>query len=167
MTRTQNLLNSIFRQYELRVDWKQFRQVVAPILPGDNGIASYAAQSSPYHLSKCPINDATNALLSRLRDTAAPSFVQWAKVYWAMSNPFSRTLRSPPESPSPILAGLGMLSYEDVKKGTENSQRQCLIAAAGSRRREMRTRFLQEDIPTVAVLTDALVAAMQAGDKRS
>lgn len=164
---TQSLLDSVFRQYESQVDQQQqSKQVAAPILADGKEIAFYVVQSLPYHLSKCSINDSTNALWSILRDPTAQSFTLWAKVYWAMSNPFSRTPRAP-ESPLPILAGLGMLSYENMKKATENLRVQCLIAAAGCKRGEIVTRFLQEESCSIPVLRDALVAAIQAGDENT
>ncbi|PGH10862.1 hypothetical protein AJ79_05222 [Helicocarpus griseus UAMH5409] len=123
-----NLLNSAYREYEVHVEkQKQLRQVAAPIVSDSKEMAFYAVQSLPYHLSKCPINDATKALWARLKDPAAQEFALWAKVYWAMSNPFSLTL-SPPESPLPVLAALGMLAYDDMDKEIGGSHTQCLIA---------------------------------------
>lgn len=160
---TQSLLDSMFQKYESQVHQQQ-QQLAAPIIPDGKELAFYTVQSLPYHLSKCPGNYATKALRPLLEYPTAKFFGLWAKVYWAMSNPFSRAPIAP-ESALPVLTSLGLLSYENIKEATELSRAQCLIAAAGNKRVEIVVKLLEEGTISILVLVGALVAAIMAGDE--
>lgn len=169
----QRLLDSVWRQYDPasgadKQQQQAQRQVTAPILPDGEHTVFYAVQAFPYHLSKCQEDDMANDLRPLLQDPTIQPFSLWAKNYWAMSNPFSRSLKAPPVSPLPVLVGLGMISYDDIEKAPdmEGSRAQCLAAAAGSRRHETLTKLLQGDRGyTVSVLADVLAAAIQVADE--
>lgn len=159
---TQERLKSIYQQHGARAE-HDHRQLTAPLFPDGKDLLFYAVEALPYHLSNCPVHG-SNALWSLIKDpTAWPSAV-WAKVYWAMSNPFSRQ-PEPPESAVCVLAGLGMLSFEDMTDVSEKLREQCFVAAAGSRHSDMATRFLQTENASIQVLSKALTASIQADDE--
>lgn len=91
---TQRRLDQLFLQYRSR--FESFGEFGTPALvpkePGD--LIFYAVQALPHHL------DATVALpihldtTVKLKDPNGP-FSAWSRLYWAMSNPFSRPSSGP------------------------------------------------------------------------
>jgi ankyrin repeat protein len=129
----QSSLESLFSRHLTRIGsggHHPLRPTISIDADGE-GILFYIIQALPFHLSRCPPTERTGALKRLLANPEDNPYTRWAEVYWAMSNPFSRTSESP-KSPLPILVGLDMLSYEDVKKAPLNVRQQCIVAAASS-----------------------------------
>ncbi|QYS96681.1 hypothetical protein H0G86_003921 [Trichoderma simmonsii] len=170
---TQGILDTLYRQNEQQHLLKTQTTILpdgrsitlktqTPILPDGRSITLYAVQSLPYHLSKCLDNYGAEDICSKLINPDNQSFFMWAKVYWAMSNPFSRNFKVAFRSPLPILVSFDMLSYEDIKEESDSSREECFITAAGSGRDTMVTKFLEDSVALpISVLADALAAAIQ------
>ncbi|KAH6628318.1 ankyrin repeat-containing domain protein [Chaetomium tenue] len=127
------------------------------------GILFYIVQAFPFHLSKCSPDERAGALERLLAAPENNPYTPWARVYWAMSNPFLRT-SNPPESPLPILVGLDILSYEDVKDTPLDVRQQCIVAAAGSRNNtSMVTEYLQDTSSSAEIpfFMNVLLAAVR------
>lgn len=162
---TLETLASTFRQYESHVHAsQQAQQVPTPIVPDGQEIAFYMVPALPHHLSKCPPTYVASVVRSLLADSATQSSALWAKVYWAMSNPLSRT-QGAPDSVLPVLAELGLLSLEEIRKTDASSQAQCLVAAAGSNQGDVVSSVLQQETFDLSLHEDVLLAAIQAGDE--
>ncbi|KAI1635753.1 ankyrin repeat-containing domain protein [Biscogniauxia mediterranea] len=160
-------LQDIVLQYETALQEQQ-QQFKAPmlVLPRDQGpgLLLYAVQALPYHLSKCPTSHYTNALSFFFDKSTAVVSTLWAKVYWAMSNPLSRT-SAPPESALPVCASLGFLSYEKLNTETENLRVQCMSSAViGGKGREVLS-FFPPRLLSVSTCMELLLSALQANDQ--
>ncbi|KAL7790946.1 ankyrin repeat-containing domain protein [Trichoderma ceciliae] len=164
MVGTQSQLDSLFQKYQSQTNLKQqSQQIATPVMPDGTDITYYVIQSLPYHLNRCPKNEITQDLWSRLIDPANRPFLLWAKVYWAMSNPFARALSTPPESPLPIVIAF---SHDSLERGSENLNAQYFIEAASSGAGEIVTRLLREEENlTFPILSDALIAAVRTMDE--
>ncbi|KAL6827243.1 ankyrin repeat-containing domain protein [Trichoderma sp. SZMC 28015] len=120
-------LNEIVLRHQSTIQEQQQQfKVATSVLPKDQGLLLYAIQALPYHLSKCPSNYRTKALSFFVHKSTATISTLWAKLYWAMSNPLSRT-STPPESALPVCVSLGFFSCENLGVETENTRVQYLI----------------------------------------
>ncbi|RSL42816.1 hypothetical protein CEP53_011987 [Fusarium sp. AF-6] len=171
LPRTLEFLGSVLQPYESRVrEQLQSRtaaSVVPPITPDGQEIAFYAVQALPYHLRRCPASyshsDAAFQFL--LAASSSESSTLWAKAHWAMSNPLSRTQYAP-DSALPVLFGLDMASYEDLKDEHEVKRAQCIVAAAGNGKLDVVSAYFNEiTTPTIIDSATILTASVQAGDE--
>ena len=156
-------LQSLFENYEGNPDKVGRHQAVPPLLPDGQNPLFYCVQFLDHHLCRCPKNLlplATTSTREFLRNNASAT---WAKVYWAMSNPFSRSHR-PFDSAVPVLAGLGILEFGDIK-GDETEVSQCLIAAVDGRQTRFVEQSLQKCNHTVSTLLEALVVTVRTNDE--
>ncbi|RSL85529.1 hypothetical protein CEP51_003275 [Fusarium floridanum] len=168
---TLEFLGSVLEPYESRVrEQLQSRtaaSVVPPITPDGQEIAFYAVQGLPYHLQQCPdsYNHSDAAFQFLLAPSSSESSALWAKAYWAMSNPLSRTQYAP-DSALPVLFGLGMASYEDLKDENEVKRAQCIVAAAGNGKLDVVSTYFDEiTTPNITDSATILTASVQARDK--
>jgi ankyrin repeat protein len=144
------------------------QQLTGSIVPDGARILFYLVQALPYHLSRCSPVDRARAVERLVAGPADNPYTPWAKVYWAMSNPFSRTPR-PPGHPLPTLVGLDMVSYESVKRAGRMLRQQCILAAAGSRSNATFVAEYLRDAPeptTIPFLLDVLFGAIQAHNEQ-
>ncbi|KAJ8129909.1 hypothetical protein O1611_g3719 [Lasiodiplodia mahajangana] len=136
------LLKDTVSSFESALREQQKRMKVATlVLPCDENILLYAVQAWPYHLSKCISGHHTSVLRTFLDKDVS---TLWAKAYWAMSNPFSRT-PTIPDSALPLCASLGLVGRDDVNLEGESSKMQ----------------------PAVATIMENLLSAIQADDENT
>jgi ankyrin repeat protein len=161
----QSSLEALFSRHLTRIEsggYHPLRPTISIDADGE-GILFYIVQALPFHLSRCPPTERTGALKRLLANPEDNPYTRWAEVYWAMSNPFSRT-SEPPKSPLPILVGLDMLSYEDINKTPLNVRQQCIVAAAGGQNSaSMVTGYLRDDSASLDMpfLMSVLLAAVR------
>ncbi|OAG40479.1 hypothetical protein AYO21_05379 [Fonsecaea monophora] len=86
MPEVQEHLNSKYSQYESLVH-ASGDEITPPLCPDGQDIVFYAVQAFPCHLSENPL--VLKKLENDLISCQGPMAL-WMKVYWAMSNPFSR-----------------------------------------------------------------------------
>ncbi|CAD6446955.1 bde39f04-722c-45b5-8d82-8ecb0977f8e4 [Sclerotinia trifoliorum] len=87
---SQERLKVLHENYQKRVQ-RSGNSITPPMTPDGRKIIFYAVHALPHHLSKI---ETTGSIKEQMKDLSGP-YVQWAKAYWAMSNPFSR----PPKGP--------------------------------------------------------------------
>lgn len=90
---TQERLHSLFQQYENQIR-KSGDAVTPPVTSDGKDVLFYAVYALPHHLSSIQV---PGDVESQMRDPSGP-YDAWSKVFWAMSNPFSRAPRGPLES---------------------------------------------------------------------
>ncbi|RSL38798.1 hypothetical protein CEP54_016388 [Fusarium duplospermum] len=168
---TLEFLGSVLELYESRVREQlqshSTTSVVPPITPDGQEIAFYAVQALPYHLRRCPAsyNHSDAAFQFLLAASSSESSALWAKAHWAMSNPLSRTQYAP-DSGLPVLFGLDMASYEDLKDEHEVKRAQCIVVAAGNGKLDVVSSYFNEiTIPNITDSANILTASVQAGDE--
>lgn len=93
MDATQKRLHALFHLYENRIR-KAGDTITPPITPDGKGMLFYAVHALPHHLSRIEVSQDVE---NQMRDPSGP-YRAWSKVYWAMSNPFSRPSSGPLES---------------------------------------------------------------------
>jgi ankyrin repeat protein len=86
MPEVQENLGSKYSQYASLVQ-ASGDEITPPLCPDGQDIVFYAVQAFPHHLSENPL--VLKALEKDLVSCQGPMTL-WMKVYWAMSNPFSR-----------------------------------------------------------------------------
>lgn len=69
-------------------------EITPPIVSDGRDAIFYAVEALPHHLSGIVIPDEVR---HKMRDPSGP-YESWAKVYWAMCNPFSRAAKGPLKS---------------------------------------------------------------------
>ncbi|KAI1121301.1 ankyrin repeat-containing domain protein [Nemania abortiva] len=107
-------LEKAFCRYQLLCE-DSHEKLIPPLIPDGKDPLFYAVQFFPNHLS------AEKSYLSGMvQALAVPTgqFASWAKVFWAMSNPFSRS-RECPSSAHEILLDISDLG-PDVRRVLEN-----------------------------------------------
>ncbi|KAI0154851.1 ankyrin repeat-containing domain protein [Xylariaceae sp. FL1272] len=110
---------------------RQELKVEILVLPKDEDLILYAVQALPHHLALCRSSNPAfySQGLSFFSDKSTElASSLWAKAYWAMINPLSRTT-APPESPLPICVGLGLLGPDILTGMHGNLQTQCFNSA--------------------------------------
>ncbi|KAI0407367.1 ankyrin repeat-containing domain protein [Xylaria palmicola] len=161
---TESLKHTVLKYESVVQQQHQPFEAANLVLPRQEGMLLYAVQALPYHLSKCSSNYRANAL-SSLSDKSNPTAsTLWAKTYWAMSNPVSRTL-APPESALPLYASLGFLNYGELSTETESLQIQCLSSSIIS---GIGSEFLNLCSPRISSISTSimlLLSALQANDQ--
>ncbi|RTE83620.1 hypothetical protein BHE90_001804 [Fusarium euwallaceae] len=168
---TLEFLSSVLEPYESRVR-EQLQSctaasVVPPITPDGQEIAFYAVQALPYHLRRCPASYSHSAAAFQflLAASNSESSAVWAKAHWAMSNPLSRTQYAP-DSALPVLFGLDMASYEDLKDEHEVKRIQCIVAAAGNGKLDVVSAYFNKiATPNITDSATILTASVQSGDE--
>jgi ankyrin repeat protein len=172
--KAQSSLEFLFSQLLARVEQQPRDQkpgaqrLTGSIIPDGERILFYLVQALPYHLSRCSPADRARALERLVAGPADNPYTPWAKVYWAMSNPFSRT-PEPPGHPLPTLVGLDMVPYENLKKAGRLVRQQCILAAAGSRSNATFVAEYLREAPeptTTPFLLDVLFAAIRAHNEQ-
>ena len=101
----QERLNSMYRQYQSQVASSE-DNITPPLVPDGQHIIFYAVQAFPSHLSE---NTDLLKTLERKLITPDGPLTPWAKVYWAMSNPFLRPRMGTLVSVCETLLALGNL----------------------------------------------------------
>ncbi|KAI0888363.1 ankyrin repeat-containing domain protein [Annulohypoxylon maeteangense] len=151
-------------RYESALQEQQQRfKMAMPVLPANQGLLLYAVKALPYHLSKCSSSYQSTALSFFFDKQTKHVSILWAKVYWAMSSPLSRTLE-PPESALPICASLGFLSRERFNAEPENLRVQCISSAIiGGKGGEVLSLFPPKAL-AVSTYMEFLLSALQADD---
>ncbi|KAL1881327.1 hypothetical protein Daus18300_001180 [Diaporthe australafricana] len=86
----QDRLVSLYEQYEGVIE-RSKGGLAPPLIPDGRDAVFYAVQALPYHLSRITIPYEAR---ESMRDPNGP-YTGWAKVYWAMSNPLSRSENGP------------------------------------------------------------------------
>lgn len=160
-------LGRTFQQYEsaLQDQRKQLGMATPPlVLPGDQGLLLYSVQALPYHLSKCSSSYRAGALPFFFDDSTAVISALWAKVYWAMSNPLSRTPTTP-ASALPVCAGLGLLSHEKLDTENEDMRSQCMSSAIIGGNGSELLRLFPPNTFAVSTCIELLLSALQANDQ--
>lgn len=87
-------LNSLYENYETRLESTGNGDITPPIVPDGSDPLSYAVQALPHHLSNIDVDE---EIENEMKDPHGP-YAPWAKVYWAMCNPFSRPRKGPLDS---------------------------------------------------------------------
>lgn len=87
---TQERLRVLYRQYEAKVKVAG-ENITPPMEKTGEDALLYAVQALPHHLSMAEVHLDTQSLL---KDPQGP-YSAWARLYWAMSNPFSRPRGGP------------------------------------------------------------------------
>ncbi|KAL7961528.1 ankyrin repeat-containing domain protein [Trichoderma compactum] len=158
-------LNEIVLQHESTIQEQQQRfKVATSVLPKDQGLLLYAVQALPYHLSKCSSNYRTQALSFFFHKSTSNISTLWAKLYWAMSNPLSRT-STPPESALPIRVSFGFLRCEKLNAETEAMRVQCMCSAIIGGRGSEVLNFFPPRALSVSACMELLLSALQANDQ--
>ncbi|QYT01017.1 hypothetical protein H0G86_008073 [Trichoderma simmonsii] len=158
-------LNEIVLQHESTIQEQQRRfKLATSVLPRDQGLLLYAVQALPYHLSKCSSDYRSQALSFFFHKSTATISTLWAKLYWAMSNPLSRT-STPPESALPLCVGFGFLSCEKLNAETESMRVQCMCSAIISGRGSEVLNFFPPRALSVSACMRLLLSALQANDQ--
>jgi ankyrin repeat protein len=111
---SQELLKVLYKNYQKRVQ-RSGNSITPPMTPDGREIIFYAVQALPHHLSKI---ETTGSIKEQMKDLSGP-YVQWAKAYWAMSNPFSR----PPKGPLRSAWSTWETSYEFERPKLEMAHR--------------------------------------------
>ncbi|KAF4537795.1 Ankyrin repeat protein [Lasiodiplodia theobromae] len=164
---TVETLYTIFRQYKSRLDkQQQSHKITAPITSDGQEIAFYVVQALPYHLQSFQPGDSSNSLRFFFEKSTSSSSMLWAKIYWGMSNPMSRT-PDPPNSPLSVLFGLGLLSQEAMKEKDEALQAEHVVAAVANGRGNEVAMFFEQRSSMLSVYMDVLVVAVQANDEHN
>ncbi|EHK21289.1 uncharacterized protein TRIVIDRAFT_230926 [Trichoderma virens Gv29-8] len=106
----QGRLDSLYNQYQSKVGCSG-NHITPPLVTDGQDFIFYAIQALPYHLSQDP-----NFLLSKsdMLTAITSKLIPWSRVYWAMSNPFSRPKFEALQSPFETLLTLGNLGLEAV-----------------------------------------------------
>lgn len=89
----QKRLNDLYCQYEARVE-ASGDDITPPMVPDGREAVFYAVEALPHHLSSIEIPEGVQ---NEMKDPSG-LYGPWAKVYWAMSNPFSRAANGPMKS---------------------------------------------------------------------
>lgn len=92
-TRIQESLSDMYQRYEDKVE-RSSEKLTPPLMPDAPDVIFYAVQALPYHLSGTTISDETREAMC---NPDGP-YKAWARAYWAMSNPISRSAEGPPPS---------------------------------------------------------------------
>lgn len=90
---TQERLDALFRPYEDRIR-QSGDAVTPPVDPDGKDMLFYAVHALPHHLSSIEVPDNVE---EQMKDASGP-YEAWSKLFWAMSNPFSRAPSGPLES---------------------------------------------------------------------
>lgn len=90
---TQKRLHALFESYEDRLR-RSGDAITPPIASDGKDVLHYAVHALPHHLSSIEV---PKDVESQMRHPSGP-FEAWSKVYWAMSNPFSRASPRPLKS---------------------------------------------------------------------
>lgn len=86
----QNQLDGLYGHYKAVADRSQ-DDLTSPLRPDGKNAIFYAVQALPYHLSRITISEKVR---EHMCNPQGP-YSAWSKVYWAMSNPFSRPAQGP------------------------------------------------------------------------
>lgn len=86
----QERLQALYHQYEAKVK-AAGQNITPPMEQTGEDILFYSVQALPHHLSGAELDLDTQSLL---KDPLGP-YSAWARLYWAMSNPFSRPSGGP------------------------------------------------------------------------
>lgn len=86
-------LDDLYVQYQEVVE-RSDEGFASPLMPDGRDAIFYAVQALPYHLANITISELTQ---KSMRDTNGP-YKAWAQVFWAMSNPLSRSEKGPLKS---------------------------------------------------------------------
>lgn len=90
---TQKRLDELFLQYQSRIEAEGvWTPALVPDEQGD--LIFYAVQALPHHLGEAVSTASYSVIASMLKDPNG-EFSPWSRVYWALSNPFSRPSKGP------------------------------------------------------------------------
>lgn len=147
----------------------QKKQMSAPLTPDGVDVLFYLIQFLPFHLARCPPAYATATIDSFLTDPNSGSepSVYWARLYWAMTNPFLR----PPgiweaSSAWPTFIGLELLPIREGELDGDMNSLAFLVAAFANRPQRV-SDLLQLRSFSHTTLTNALVGAVSAGNEET
>ncbi|GAB1317000.1 Ankyrin repeat-containing domain protein [Madurella fahalii] len=133
----------------------------AHVFADRGNLCSYALQAWTYHFLKVSSSAGRSELVTQFALT--PLGRDWARGYWALSNPVTRSKTSL-ESLFPIFAGLGLL---DAVKPKDMQDTCCgLLEAASKGQSETVKRLLRHTKVPEATLLDTLIAAGASGDEQ-
>lgn len=123
-------------------------------------LCSYALQAWTHHFLQA---SSANRTKLGAQFASSPLGRDWARGYWALSNPITRS-KITLDSLFPIFAGLGLC--EVVKPRDAQDMSRGLLEAASKRQFQTVKRLLRRNKFPEATLLDALVAAGASGDEQ-
>ncbi|KAI1771105.1 ankyrin repeat-containing domain protein [Hypoxylon cercidicola] len=136
------------------------------VLQFESALQKQQQRSLPHHLSKCPYSYRTNAMSFFFDTPTASVSTLWAKTYWAMSSPLSRTTTLP-VSALPVCAGLGFLSFEQLNTEIEDMWMQCMSSTIVSGKGNEVLNYLPTRKFAVSTYMELLLSALQANDQNT
>lgn len=86
-------LNGLYDKYKEVVERSE-KGFASPLMPDGRDAIFYAVHALPHHLANITISEQTR---NSMRVSEGP-YTPWAKVFWAMSNPLSRSKKGPLKS---------------------------------------------------------------------
>ncbi|KAL3432156.1 ankyrin repeat-containing domain protein [Aspergillus tetrazonus] len=101
----QNRLSEIYDQYSSLGN--PATELVPAVLPDGEDLVYYATTAFPYHLERSP--QPWKHLEQIFSSSPGQRLTPWARLYWAMSNPFSRPSVEKLSSPLSVLLNTGSL----------------------------------------------------------